>query len=158
MIMEMQAQIADLKNSLNIQVIQSTNLQSQLDAANRDLFASEREIQHLRKIIADHCVAEALSHEKPLQAGHWQLDETNGHPNGYADGSADDADLHCIGIEKRKGEVERVDMLKKEVFELKEVIEGKDFVLQSYKEHKVELCSKIRDLQEKLSAQVPNIL
>ena len=70
MIMEMQAQIADLKNSLNIQVIQSTNLQSQLDAANRDLFASEREIQHLRKIIADHCVAEALSHEKPLQAGH----------------------------------------------------------------------------------------
>ncbi|PUZ76300.1 hypothetical protein GQ55_1G278600 [Panicum hallii var. hallii] len=158
MIMEMQAQIADLKNSLNIQVIQSTNLQSQLDAANRDLFASEREIQHLRKIIADHCVAEALSHEKPLQAGHWQLDETNGHPNGYADGSADDADLHCIGIDKRKGEVERVDMLKKEVFELKEVIEGKDFVLQSYKEHKVELCSKIRDLQEKLSAQVPNIL
>jgi len=155
MIMEMQAQIADLKNSLNIQVIQSTNLQSQLDAANRDLFASEREIQHLRKIIADHCVAEALSHEKPLQAGHcWQLDETNGHPNGYAD----DADLHCVGIEKRKGEVERVNMLKKEVVELKEVVEGKDFVLQSYKEHKVELCSKIRDLQEKLSAQVPNIL
>ena len=61
----------------------------------------------------------------------WQLDETNGHPNGYAD----DADLHCVGIEKRKGEVERVDMLKKEVVELKEVIEGKDFVLQSYKEH-----------------------
>ena len=135
MIMEMQAQIADLKNSLNIQVIQSTNLQSQLDAANRDLFASEREIQHLRKIIADHCVAEALSHEKPLQAGHWQLDWTNGHPNGYADGSADDANLHCVGIEKRKGEVERVNMLKKEVVELKEVVEGKDFVLQSYKEH-----------------------
>ena len=88
----------------------------------------------------------------------WQLDETNGHPNGYADGSADDANLHCVGIEKRKGEVERVNMLKKEVVELKEVVEGKDFVLQSYKEHKVELCSKIRDLQEKLSAQVPIIL
>ncbi|CAN6238462.1 unnamed protein product [Urochloa humidicola] len=158
MIMEMQAQIADLKNSLNIQVTQSTNLQSQLDAANRDLFESEREIQHLRKIIADHCVAEALSHEKPLQAGHWQSDATNGHSNGYADVSIDDADLHCVGMEKRKGEVERVEMLKKEVVELKEVIEGKDFVLQSYKEQKVELCSKIRELQEKLSAQVPNIL
>lgn len=158
MIMEMQAQIADLRNSLNIQVTQSTNLQSQLDAANRDLFESEREIQHLRKIIADHCVAEALSHEKPLQTGHWQSDAANGHSNGYADGSVDDADLHCVGIEKRKGEVERVEMLKKEVVELKEVIEGKDFVLQSYKEQKVELCSKIRELQEKLSSQVPNIL
>lgn len=157
MIMEMQTQIADLKNSLNIQVTQSTNLQSQLDAANRDLFESEREIQHLRKIIADHCVAEALSHEKPLQAGHWQSDATNGHSNGYANGGVD-ADLHCVGIEKRKVEVERVEMLKKEVVELKEVIEGKDFVLQSYKEQKVELCSKIRELQEKLSAQVPNIL
>lgn len=158
MIMEMQAQIADLKSSLNIQVTQSTNLQSQLDAANRDLFESEREIQHLRKIIADHCVAEALSHEKPLQAGHWQSDAANGHSNGYADGSVDDPELHSVGIEKRKGEVERVEMLKKEVVELKEVIEGKDFVLQSYKEQKVELCSKIRELQEKLSAQVPNIL
>ncbi|TVU29512.1 hypothetical protein EJB05_21082 [Eragrostis curvula] len=158
MIMEMQAQIADLKSSLNIQVTQSTNLQSQLDAANRDLFESEREIQHLRKIIADHCVAEALSNEKPLQAGHWQSDATNGHSNGYADGSVDDPELHSVSIEKRKGEVERVEMLKKEVVELKEVIEGKDFVLQSYKEQKVELCSKIRELQERLSAQVPNIL
>ncbi|XP_062219466.1 uncharacterized protein LOC133919177 isoform X2 [Phragmites australis] len=157
MIMEMQAQIVDLKNSLNIQVTQVTNLQSQQDAANRDLFESEREIQHLRKIIADHCVADALSHEKPLQARHWQSDATNGHSNGYADGSVDDPELHCLGIEKRKGEIERVEMLKKEVGELKEVIEGKDFVLQSYKEQKVELCLKIRELQEKLSAQVPNI-
>jgi hypothetical protein len=158
MIMEMQTQIADLKNSLNIQVTQSSNLQSQLDAANRDLFESEREIQHLRKIIADHCVTEALSHDKPLQAAHWQPDAANGHSNGYGDGCVDHADLHCISIEKRKVEVERVEMLKKEVVELKEVIEGKDFVLQSYKEQKVELFSKIRELQEKLSAQVPIIL
>jgi predicted nucleic acid-binding Zn-ribbon protein len=158
MIMEMQAQMSGLKSSLNIQVTQSTNLQSQLDAANRDLFESEREIQHLRKTIADHCVAEALSHEKHSQSGHWQSDAANGHSNGYADGSVDDPELHSVGIEKRKGEVERVDMLKKEVVELKEVIEGKDFVLQSYKEQKVELCSKIKELQEKLSAQVPNIL
>jgi predicted nucleic acid-binding Zn-ribbon protein len=157
MIMEMQAQIADLKNSLSIQETQTANLQSQLDGANRDLFESEREIQQLRKIIADHCVAEALSHDKPLQ-GHWQSDATNGHANGYADSSIDDPELHCIGIEKRSGEVERVEMLKREVGELKEVIEGKDFLLQSYKEQKVELCLKMRELQERLSAQVPNIL
>ncbi|CAM0953486.1 unnamed protein product [Alopecurus aequalis] len=158
MIMEMQAQIADLKNSLSIQETQTANLQSQLDGANRDLFESEREIQQLRKIIADHCVAEAFSHDKPLQAGHWKSDATNGHANGYADSCVDDPELHCTGIEKRNGEVERVEMLKREVGELKEVIEGKDFLLQSYKEQKVELCSKMRELQERLSAQVPNIL
>uniref|UniRef100_A0ACD5TD47 Uncharacterized protein n=1 Tax=Avena sativa TaxID=4498 RepID=A0ACD5TD47_AVESA len=159
MIMEMQAQIADLKNSLSIQETQTSNLQSQLDGANRDLFESEREIQQLRKIIADHCVAEALSHDKPLQAGQWQSDATNGHANGYADSSSiDDPELQFIGIEKRNSEVERVEMLKREVGELKEVIEGKDFLLQSYKEQKVELCSKMRELQERLSAQVPNIL
>ncbi|KAL5229744.1 hypothetical protein ABZP36_028520 [Zizania latifolia] len=158
MIMEMQAQISDLKNSLGIQVTQTANLQSQLDAANRDLFESEREIQHLRKIIADRCVAEAISHDNPLQAAHWQSDVANGHANGCADSSVDDPELHCIGIEKRKGEVERVEMLKREVGELKEVIEGKDFLIQSYKEQKLELCSKIRELQEKLSAQLPNIL
>ncbi|KAL6848858.1 hypothetical protein ACP4OV_021441 [Aristida adscensionis] len=161
MIMEMQAQIIDLKNSLTIQVTQNTNLQSQLDATNRDLFESEREIQHLRKIIADHCVAETLSHDKPFQSGQWQLDATNGHANGYAGSNVDDDELHCNGIDKRKGEVERLEMLKREVGDLKEVIDGKDFLLQSYKEQKVELCSKIRELQEKLSAvsaQVPNIL
>ncbi|KAM3300628.1 hypothetical protein ACQJBY_041578 [Aegilops geniculata] len=158
MIMEMQAQIADLKNSLSIEETQTANLQSQLDGANRDLFESEREIQQLRKIIADHCVAEALSRDKPLQAGNWQPDAANGHANGYADSSIDDPELRCIGIEKRNGEAERVEMLKREVGELKEVIEGKDFLLQSYKEQKVELCSKMRELQERLSAQVPNIL
>ncbi|XP_062181578.1 uncharacterized protein LOC133885839 isoform X2 [Phragmites australis] len=158
MIMEMQARIVDLKNSLTIQVTHNTNLQSQLDATNRDMFESEGEIQHLRKIIADHCVAEALLHDKPFQAGQWQSNGTNGHVNGYSDSSVDDPELHCSGIEKWKGEVERVEMLKREAGELKEVIEGKDFLLQSYKEQKVELCSKIRELQEKLSAQVPNIL
>ncbi|XP_025807889.1 uncharacterized protein LOC112886265 [Panicum hallii] len=158
MIMEMQAQITDLKNSLTIQVTQNTNLQSQLDGTNRDLFESEREVQHLRKIIADHCVAESLLHDKPFQAGQWQSNGTNGHVNGYSDSSLDDPELHCNSVEKRKGEGERVELLKREVGELKEVIEGKDFLLQSYKEQKVELSSKIRELQEKLSAQVPNIL
>ena len=158
MIMEMQAQIADLKNSLAIQETQSSNMQSQLDSTNRDVFESEREIQHLRKIIADHCVAEALSHDKPLHSGHWQSDATNGHANGYADSSVDDPELHFVSTEKKKGELERVEMLKREVGELKEVIGGKDFLLHSYKEQKVELSSQIRELQEKLSSQVPNIL
>jgi chromosome segregation ATPase len=158
MIMEMQAQIADLKNSLAIQETQSSNMQSQLDSANRDMFESEREIQHLRKIIADHCVAEALSHDKPLHGGHWQPDATNGHANGYADSSVDDPELHFVGVEKKKGELEKVEMLKREVSELKEVIGGKDFLLHSYKEQKVELSSQVRELQQKLSSQVPNIL
>lgn len=51
-----------------------------------------------------------------------------------------------------------MEMLKREVCDLKEVIEGKDFLIQSYKEQKLELCGKIRELQEKLSAQIPNIL
>ncbi|XBH78639.1 hypothetical protein VPH35_104819 [Triticum aestivum] len=137
MIMEIQAQIADLKNSLVIQETQSSNLQSQLESANRDLFESEREIQHLRKIITDHCVGEALSHDKLLHVGHWQSDATNGHA---------------------QQELERMEMLKREVGELKEVIGGKDFLLHSYKEQKVELCSQIRELQEKLSSHVPSIL
>ncbi|KAL5202361.1 hypothetical protein ABZP36_013313 [Zizania latifolia] len=41
-------------------------------------------------------------------------------------------------------------MLKREVGEFKEVIEGKDFIIQSYKEQKLELCSNTRELQEKL--------
>ncbi|KAG8086557.1 hypothetical protein GUJ93_ZPchr0010g9097 [Zizania palustris] len=98
MIMEMQAQISDLKNSLGIQVTQTANLQSQLDAANTDFFESEREIQHLRKITADCCVAEAISHDNPLQAAHWQSDVANGHANGCADSSVDDPELHCIGL------------------------------------------------------------
>lgn len=116
MIMEMQSQAADLKNSLAIQVTQNTSLQSQLDATNRDLFESEREVQHLRKIVADHCVADSLSHDRPFQAGQWQSNGTNGHANGYSDSSVDDPEVHCNGVvEKRKGEAERAEMLKREV-------------------------------------------
>lgn len=158
MIMEIQAQIADLKNFLAIQETQSSSLQSQLESANRDIFESEREIQHLRKIITDHSVGESLSHDKPLHVGHWQSDATNGHANGYANSSVDDPELHFLGIGKKKEELERMEMLKREVGELKEVIGGKDFLLHSYKEQKVELCSQIRELQEKLSSHVLNIL
>ncbi|OAY81342.1 hypothetical protein ACMD2_14035 [Ananas comosus] len=150
MIMEMQSQIVDLRNSLNIEMSHSADLQSQIDAANTDLFESEREIQRLRKAIADHCVAEMGSQEKPVHA--------NGFVNGYAN-HIDDVDLHCFsGGGEVRGDEEKVEMLKREVAELREVIEGKDYLLQSYKEQKVELCLKIKELQQRLASQVPNIL
>ncbi|XP_020092585.1 uncharacterized protein LOC109713048 isoform X3 [Ananas comosus] len=141
MIMEMQAQITDLQTSLRIQVSESANLQAQLDSANRDLFDSEREIQQLRKVIADHRVA------------------VNGRVNGFYTDSVDDhAELRCVAAERRKGDGANTEILRKEVGELKEVIEGKDFLLQSYKEQKVELWSKMKELQLRLESQVPNIL
>ncbi|KAJ3694016.1 hypothetical protein LUZ60_009496 [Juncus effusus] len=59
-----------------------------------------------------------------------------------------------------EGRMERkMEGLRREVGELREVIEGKDFLIQSYKEQKNELQEKIKDLQVKLAAsQVPNIL
>ncbi|XP_008801442.2 uncharacterized protein LOC103715538 [Phoenix dactylifera] len=157
MIMEMQAQITDLQNSLSIQMTHSANLQSQLDYANRDLFDAEREIQRLRKAIADHCVAEAGTLEKPVTTRSWRSEAISGQVNGYPD-SMGDVELHCVGGENVRDGGERVEMLKREVGELKEVIEGKDFLLQSYKEQKVELCSKMKELQLKLASQVPTIL
>ncbi|CAL9071198.1 unnamed protein product [Musa textilis] len=144
MIMEMQAQVIGLQNSLSIQATQSADLQAQVDAANRDLFESEREIQRSRKIIADYCAVKAVSPEKP--ARHWCPEGANGAMNGYANGGVDEGDF------------EKIEMLKMQVGELKEVIEGKDFLLQNYKEQKVELSSKIKELQLKLDSDVPNIL
>lgn len=60
MIMEMQAQITDQLQIINNQISHMTNLQSQLDAANRESFGTEREIQRLRKAIADHCAGHAV--------------------------------------------------------------------------------------------------
>nr|XP_010918056.1 uncharacterized protein LOC105042509 isoform X3 [Elaeis guineensis] len=157
MIMEMQAQIMDLQNSLSIQMTHSMDLQSQLESANRDLFDAEREIQRLRKAIADHCVSEARTLEKPVTTRSWRSEAINGQVNGYLD-SMGDVEVQCFGGEIVRDDVERVEMLKMEVGELKEVIEGKDFLLQSYKEQKVELCSKMEELQLRLASQVPNIL
>ena len=70
----------------------------------------------------------------------------NGHVNGHANGYGEERD------------VQRIEMLKREVDELKEVIEGKEFLLQSYKEQKIELSSKVKELQLRLSSHVPNIL
>ncbi|XP_038973540.1 uncharacterized protein LOC103696519 isoform X2 [Phoenix dactylifera] len=155
MIMEMQAQITDLQNSVSTQMAQLVHLQSQLDSANRQLFDSEREIQRLRKVIADNCVAGVDSPEKPVTTKSWHPEAVDGQGNGYPD-SMDDSELHYIGSEKVRGGGERV--LERGVGELKELTEGKDFLLQSCKEQKMELCSKIKELQLKFASQLPNIL
>uniref|UniRef100_A0A251K7L2 Uncharacterized protein n=1 Tax=Manihot esculenta TaxID=3983 RepID=A0A251K7L2_MANES len=153
MIMEMQDQIVELQNSLNAQLVHSTSLQSQLDTANRDLFDSEREIQRLRKAIADHCVKDAATNEKPSIANIWPSEVRNGHANGYLGG---DGGFELS--EKGRGDGDRVEMLKREVGDLKEVIEGKEYLLQSYKEQKAELSMKIKELQQRLDSHLLNIL
>ncbi|KAK8542859.1 hypothetical protein V6N13_136589 [Hibiscus sabdariffa] len=153
MILEMQDQIMELQNSLNAQVAHSTDLQSQLDAANRDLFDSEREIQRLRKAIADHCVGNVGTNKKTSTDTAWSSDIRNGHANGYLD-----AESKSGSPEKGRGDGERIDLLKREVGELKEVIEGKELLLQSYKEQKMELSLKVKELQQRLDSQLPNIL
>ncbi|OVA10081.1 hypothetical protein BVC80_1755g38 [Macleaya cordata] len=154
MILEMQDQIMELQRSLGAELTHSTLLQSQLDAANRDLFDSEREIQRLRKAIADHCVGDMAHPENPAMARNWSAEGlSNGHVNGFLDG---ENDLELVA--KGRGDGERIEMLKREVVELKEAIEGKEYLLQSYKEQKVELSSKVMELQQRLASQVPNIL
>ncbi|KAB5529704.1 hypothetical protein DKX38_019785 [Salix brachista] len=153
LILEMQDQNLELQNSLNAQLTLSSNLQLQLDAANRDLFVSEREIQRLRKAIADHCVRHVDTNDKPSTITAWPSEARNGHANGYLDG-----DSNFEPLEKGGGGGERIQMLKREVGELKEVIEGKEYLLQSYKEQKAELSMKIKELQHRLDSQLPNIL
>lgn len=144
MILEMQDQIAELQNSLSSQRSHSDHLQSLLEAANRDLFDSEREIQRLRKAIADICVGQPAPTEKPY-----------GNSNGYVDieSSFDSLDKGRAG-----SETDKIEMLKREVGELKELIDGKDYLLQNYKEQKSELSLKIKELQNRLDSQLPNIL
>lgn len=96
MILEMQGQVTDLQNSLTAQLTQLTHLQSQLDSVNQDLFESDREIQRLRKIIADHCVGEMRSLEKPAMAGNWRAEPKNGQVNGFIDG-LNQRELHLVG-------------------------------------------------------------
>ncbi|KAG2239874.1 hypothetical protein Bca4012_022958 [Brassica carinata] len=141
MILEMQEQIIELQNSLNSQMSHSSHLQAQIDATNRDLYESEREVQRLRKAIADHCVGQAGSNG-------W-----NGEANGFMD-----SESNYESPEKGSKDGERVEMLRKEVGELKEVIDGKEYLLRSYKEQKIELSEKVRELQQRLDSQVPNIL
>ncbi|KAJ4771715.1 intracellular protein transporter [Rhynchospora pubera] len=139
MVMEMQSQISELQNSLNIQLALNSNLQSQLESANQDLFESDREIRRLQKVVVDRCVM-----------GSSGMVNGNGF---YADNGVEEVDGRYAMMEKR------MESLKKEVRELREVIEGKEFLIQNYKEQKVELHGKVKELQAKLAAsEVTNIL
>ncbi|CAI9113032.1 OLC1v1013557C1 [Oldenlandia corymbosa var. corymbosa] len=152
MIIEMQDQIAELQTSLSTQLTHSSHLQALLDAANRDLFDSEREIQRLRKVIADHCVGKDNSTDKASSAPVWPGEVRNGHLHDYPE-----VDGHLDDSEKERTS-DRVEMLRREINDLREVIEGKDYLLQSYKEQKAELSVKIKELQQRLDSQLPNIL
>lgn len=147
MILEMQDQMVELQNSLNAQISHSTHLQSLLDAANQEIFTSDREIQRLRKAIADHCVGHVNNGSTGEQPSRSSL------VDGYANG-----EHNMKAVERGRGEGERIEMLRTEVGELKEVIEGKEYLLQSYKEQKAELSVKVRELQQRLDSQLPNIL
>ncbi|CAL0334273.1 unnamed protein product [Lupinus luteus] len=152
MTLEMQDQIDELRNSLNAQLGLSSHLQLQLDAANRDLFDSEREIQRLRKVIADHCVGQ-FPHDNSATVTAWPAEARNGHANGHID-----VEINVEPPEKIRDSDERVEILRKQVGELKEVIEGKEYLVQNYKEQKAELSLKIREMQQRLDSQLPNIL
>ncbi|CAN1747846.1 hypothetical protein LINPERHAP1_LOCUS3216 [Linum perenne] len=156
MIMEMQDQITELQNSISSQLAISTSLQSQLDAANKDLLDSEIEIQRLRKAIADHCLKHANVDGKSSAVNNvWSSPEvSNGHANGYSDADSTTSEFP----EKVRVDMEKIEMLKREVGELKEVLEGKEYLMQSYKEQKSELSVKIKELQQRLDSQLPNIL
>ncbi|KAL2528110.1 hypothetical protein Fot_20711 [Forsythia ovata] len=151
----MQDQIAELQNSVCVQLSHSSHLQSLLDAANRDRFDSDREIQRLRKAIADQCVGHMDSSDKPPAVHLWpaKAEGRNGHANGYLE-----VENNLDSSEEGRGDRVNVEMLRREVSELKEVLDGKEFLLQSYKEHKAELSIKIRELQQRLDSQLPNIL
>ncbi|CAM8933340.1 unnamed protein product [Rhodiola kirilowii] len=153
MILEMQDQILELQNSLNSQLSHSAHLQSQLDAANQDLFDSEREIQRLRKAIAYHCVGQISPNETVLSVPAWPSAGINGHTNGYHN-----HETNLDPMDKGRGSSDRIEMLRREVVELKEVIEAKDYLLQSYKEQKTEMSGKIKELHLRLDSHLPNIL
>ncbi|KAL0873153.1 hypothetical protein Bca101_022858 [Brassica carinata] len=148
MILEMQEQILEVQNSYNAQMSHSSHLQEQLDSMNRDLFESEREVERLRKAIADHSVGCAGSNGRTSPVAPW-----SGHVNGFMD-----SENNYESAEKRSKDGERIERLRKEVSELKEVIDGKDYLLKSYKEQKIELQQKVKELQQRLDSQLPNIL
>ncbi|ESQ54509.1 hypothetical protein EUTSA_v10025690mg [Eutrema salsugineum] len=141
MVLEMQEQISELQSSHSAQMAHCSHLQTQLDATNRDLFESEREVQRLRKAIADHCV------------GHAGSNGWSGDANGFME-----SESNYESPVKGSRDGERIEMLRKEVGELKEVIDGKEYLLRSYKEQKIELSEKMKELQQRLDLQLPNIL
>ncbi|KAL0912970.1 hypothetical protein M5K25_016394 [Dendrobium thyrsiflorum] len=143
MIEEMQVQITGLQNSLTVEMAHTTHLQAQLDSSNRELLDSKREIQRLRKTISNQFSCEFGPPENPLHSRIWLPEALNDFANGSLDGSD--------GAEKIREDM--IEVLKREVKELKEAIEGKEFLIQRHKEQKLELCSKLKGLQLRLVSQ-----
>ncbi|KAF3795094.1 hypothetical protein EJ110_NYTH05977 [Nymphaea thermarum] len=156
MILEMQGQITEQQKLVNEHIIHDVDLQSQLDAANRALFSAEREIQRLRKVIADFC-ASGYSRlpDDQVASGNGEV-QKNGYVNGVV-GELEAGGWHGVGMLMIEGQGEadrkRAIMFKKEAEELKEVMKEKDCLLQSYKEQKMELCSRVKELQLRLDSQ-----
>ncbi|GAB2293057.1 hypothetical protein Dimus_027275 [Dionaea muscipula] len=150
MILEMQDQLVEFQNALSAQVSHSNHLQAQLDATNMELLNSEREIQKLRKTIADHCIEHAKANIR-----HSSVADSKGHANGHL---LDGESTGLVIPERGGSEKERIEMLRSEIQGLKEVIQGKEYLVQSYKEQKIELSLKIKELQQRLDSQLPNIL
>lgn len=88
----------------------------QLDVANRDPFDSEREVQKLRKKIADHCVGHVGFNENSPSVGTCSSEPRNGYANRYLNG-----DINVESSEKERGDSERIEVLEKEVREEKGV-------------------------------------
>ncbi|KAL8510792.1 hypothetical protein ACS0TY_017567 [Phlomoides rotata] len=118
------------QNSLSAQLSHSSHLQSLLDASNRDLLDSESEIQRLRKAIADHCVGHINSGEKLPAVPVWHPEGRNDRVNGYPEVK------RSLETSEKERDGEKIEMLRREVSRLKELIEGKDYLLQTYKEKK----------------------
>ncbi|XP_019177154.1 PREDICTED: uncharacterized protein LOC109172453 isoform X2 [Ipomoea nil] len=152
-ILAMQEQIVELQSSLNAQLCHSTHLQSLLDVANREVFESERETQRLRKAITDHCVGQVDSSGNPPTGRIWPVEGRKDFANGHRE-----VEKHLGSSEKERADRKQIEMLKHEVDGLKEAIEGKEYLIRNYKDQKSELSMKIKELQERLDSQLPNIL
>ncbi|XP_011626977.1 uncharacterized protein LOC18443980 [Amborella trichopoda] len=162
MILEMHAQISDQNKALEERLALVAHIQLQLESSNRELFRAEREIQKLRKVIADHC-ANRGSPDSCGSAGMvWpesgdvaRIQCGGGVQNGFVGGKEEEKDLVDLGW---GDEGEKVEILKRESGELREMIDGKDFLLESYREQKMELATKVKELQLRVASQIPNIL
>ncbi|XP_059072781.1 uncharacterized protein LOC131055466 isoform X2 [Cryptomeria japonica] len=175
--------------------------QMQLDAANKDLFGAEREIQRLRKAIADHCAGNAVDMScspGPMTNNHVLLNHSINRSMEDAYGSTvGDAD-HCNGEthrfqEQEQGQrydlrtsdvkickigeglqcfpsdrkeamatdeytIESVKDLEREVAELKQLVSGKNHLLEAYERQRIELCSQLKELHLNLGTQVGSVL
>eukprot|EP01018_Ginkgo_biloba_P007673 Gb_04174 [translate_table: standard] len=201
MILEMQSQITDQQQTISSQLSHMANLQSQLDAANRDLFGAEREIQRLRKAIADHCAGHSIdmpcspgtvisnytsvnysanrlitNTEGPVvgcvelcNGGAQLLEEQKSQPQRFEVKTPDVKpwrleDLPCFSLDKNREitmhehTLQRVKELERELAELKQLVSGKNYLLEAYENQRMELCSELKELQLKLGTQVPSVL